>query len=807
MAMKLKSFIVQLLILPALLTGLAGCWQQDPEIPSERSTVLTVGLPGMDKTTIGESQEGARKVYWADGDCLCLNGVASAPLSGVGEAQTSADFSFTGDFALPYSLLYPASIWKDAASVTLPSSQTNAAGVVTPMAASLTQQGEGVQLAHLCTVLRLAVKGSGQLASVTFKGNAGEQVCGDFIIDYQSAALTPSSSADADKAFTVTVGKALSADDPIDVFLCIPAGNYASGFTVTLTGADSKTMDVKRSTAIECVAGHILLPSAVTYAPSSEASAFELELPGMDMDVLIMDSYNVQGRVIDTAGNPVEGVVVTDGEKCVKTLFNGSFYMNSSLEATDFIYISTPAGYLPEVEGGIPKFYKRISSLSKSGGVLQCGDFVLTPVANPDNCTLFFTADPQPRDKKWSMDNIAYRSLACCEDLYRELRETAATVTGRQVYGICLGDIVHEDMNLFSNYAAGLATLGYPTFNVIGNHDNDPDAADDAGGAAPYESWFGPRNYSFNIGKMHFVVLDDLAMYRSGGSLTSYTNGLDDVAWNFLDADLATVSKNTVLMVCAHGAMFRKHPDGEVSARDATLHGDDYGTLIRSFKQIHAWAGHSHSTFNYIYPSSHRYRNLEVHTLARSTGELWTNEYLSSGTPRGFTIVEIRDGLIKSWRFHPTKYQTGAFHGPTQPSFKYRDWTYDSNGVAKLAGGKTLDESYQMHVYPPGSYGDEYLYVNVFLWDAKWDTPVFISGGSPKTMEHVTSEDRYDLAENEMASFYKANASILKNYSGYPATPDNYPHTLFRVSAPASGSGTVMVTDRFGNEYRQAVSW
>ena len=766
-------------------------------------------MPGESKTSVGASQDGKRKVYWVDGDCICLNGVVSDPLSGLAAEQTSASFRVPGTFALPYDVLYPASIYKDASTVTLPAQTWWSSTVAAPMACRKTDADGEAALAHLCTILRLAVTGSGELASVTFSGNAEEQVCGDFGIDYQECTLSPASSDEADKELTMTVGLALSADTPLEIFLCLPAQNYASGFTVTLTGSDGRSMKLVRSSAFTCVAGRILVPATVAYDPAVEQASFGLELDGLDMDVLVMDNYNVTGRVVDNSGTPIEGVVVTDGKKCVKTLFDGSFYIDSELMASDFIYISTPAGYLPQVQDGIPVFYKRISSLSTSGGVLQCGDFVLTPVANPDNCTIFFTADPQPRSQKWSMDNIAYRSLVCCNDLYRELKETAAAITGRQVYGICLGDIVHEDMSLFSNYASGLKTLGYPTFNVMGNHDNDPSAYDDAGGAEPFESYFGPRNYSFNIGKMHFVVLDDIAMHRENGELKSYENGLDDIAWNWLKADLATVPKTTTLMVCAHAPMFRKSPDGEVSGRDATLHGEEYGTLIRSFNKVHAWAGHTHSTFNYIYPASHRYRNLEVHTLSRSTGELWTNEYLSAGTPRGFTIVEVRNGVISSWRFHPTKYQTDSFHGSTAPSFKYRDWNY-SSGVAKMKnGGKTLDESYQMHIYPPGSYaaGDGYLYVNIFLWDSKWDTPLFVSGGSTKSMEMVTSEDRYDLGEIEMSSFYKANASILKNYSGYPAVTTNYPHTLFRVAAPASGSGTVKVTDRFDNEYSQSVSW
>ena len=317
---------------------------------------------------------------------------------------------------------------------------------------------------------------------------------------------------------------------------------------------------------------------------------------------------------------------------------------------------------------------------------------------------------------------------------------------------------------------------------------------------------------------MHFVMLDNLIQGGVNGNKTldQYDQGLTDTIWEWLQNDMAMVPTTTKIMVCAHSPMFRQQSGSErTNTANHGGHTDPsgeygYGDLFDKYGEVHAWAGHTHATFNYIYSSTHRHKNIQVHTLARSTGELWTNEYLSGGTPRGFTIVEIRNGVIESWRFHPTKYQTGAFHGATKPTFKYRDWDYDSNGVAVMkSNGKTLDESYQMHVYPPGSYkGEEgYLYVNVFLWDSKWETPEFTSGGSSKEMTLVTAEDRYDCGEIEMSSFYKANASVLKNYSGYPAITTNYPNTLFRVPASASGSGTVSVVDRFGNEYRQSITW
>ena len=205
------------------------------------------------------------------------------------------------------------------------------------------------------------------------------------------------------------------------------------------------------------------------------------------------------------------------------------------------------------------------------------------------------------------------------------------------------------------------------------------------------------------------------------------------------------------------------------------------------------------------------YGGLEVHTLARSTGELWTNEYLSSGTPRGYTIAEIVDGEFASWRFHPVKYQRGKYVGTGTPPYDLRDWDYDASGVARMkAGGGVLDESYQMHVYAPvGTYGDSKVYANIFLWDSEWGTPEFTpDGGTPVPMTRVESSSRYDFADTAFKTFYKTCSERLSADSGYKATTTANPNTLFSTPCSAlSGAGTVRVTDRFGNVYSGRISW
>ena len=531
-------------------------------------------------------------------------------------------------------------------------------------------------------------------------------------------------------------------------------------------------------------------------------------------------NYNIKGRVVDNAGNPLSGVVVSDGTQCVLTESNGYFYMNSDISKVTFVHVSTPTGYLPKMQSGAPVHYKRISSITPSGGVYNFGKFTFNPIpsSKANKLTIFFTADPQPRNKTSTWDKFAYYSTRCCEALYRDIKETANAMSDRQVIGICLGDLAHEDMTLMGTYADAIKQFGFPTFNIIGNHDNDYSKTTDDGCAWKFEELFGPRNFSFNYGGVHVVMLDNLIMDANG--LKTYSQGLTDEIWTWLQADMAYIPKNTKVMVCAHSPMFKLENGNERS--NTANHGPDYGALFDQYSEVHAWAGHTHTTFNYNYPTNHRHKKVQVHTLARSTGDLWTNEYLADGTPRGFTIVDIENGQIK-WRFHPTKYLHSNFHGTQgQPSYTYRDWNYVDDGQSHLKAvmkgtGNDLDESYQMHVYAPGAYGsgNKYVFANIFLWDDKWSTPTFTrTGGSPVAMEHIqafnnstATEFSHDAADTEIKLFYSDPGRYPQldnsNYGQHLGL-----HTIFRVQdTRAHDSGIVSVTDRFGNTYTRSISW
>lgn len=66
----------------------------------------------------------------------------------------------------------------------------------------------------------------------------------------------------------------------------------------------------------------------------------------------------VTGTVKDTQGNPIAGVVVTDGKHVTATDRQGIYMLDTDPFRQPMVYISTPADYvLPEKEGVADGFY------------------------------------------------------------------------------------------------------------------------------------------------------------------------------------------------------------------------------------------------------------------------------------------------------------------------------------------------------------------------------------------------------------------------------------------------------------------
>ena len=686
----MKRILSLLAVVLAMLV--VGCYNDattDSTIGGEGVTSLTLTTPAT-RTSLGEKSGDTYPLYWSEGDKISVNGVASSEAEINATNPSKAQFSFNAVLHYPLNILYPSG-----SSVVFPAEQHYAEGTFAngsaPMCGYAASKSDVLTLKHLSGVLRFPVKASreGLTLQQIVVTSSSATLAGEFAVN--CAEGTISLSKNGANAITYIANITLSTSAEQLFYIAVPAVEVGDCTIEFIDSAGDKMLASWNGNSI--TAGVVREFKTIIYTPNTTCTlaGFEVE----DDEILVPASY---GYVRDTNGNPLKGVVVSDGLNCVQSDDSGYYFLPTKFGSARHIFASIPSGYkAPKSEEGMPLFYHKITTKEIVDKVCNV-DFVFEPIAGDANrFTMFVGADPQPRAKSTSYDRFAFHSLDICEDFYLDLKESREKITDREVYGLMLGDIVHENMSLYPYYTAGISATGIHMFNVIGNHDHDYTATTERDGARVFEQYFGPSYYSANLGKIHLVVLDNLIMKVVDGKVAKngYSYGLTEEEWTWLQNDLKFVDKNTTIMVAAHSPMFKTKTLGDYATSANTKHGADYGALFAKYKKVHAWAGHTHVTFNYNYPADSEFKNIEVHTVARSTGELWTNEYCSSGTPRGYTVVEV-DGDNVSWSFKPTIYQAEYIAGNYSyttgaPEYIYRDWNF-VDGIAKMKdSGKTLE--------------------------------------------------------------------------------------------------------------------
>lgn len=86
----------------------------------------------------------------------------------------------------------------------------------------------------------------------------------------------------------------------------------------------------------------------------------------------------------------------------------------------------------------------------------------------------------------------------------------------------------------FPQYIEAMKGADFPIFHAIGNHDYCHKVADDTADAQ-YKAALGPTYYSFNLGRIHYIVLDDM-VYKGSNA---YSTRIDDRQMEWLRKDLA----------------------------------------------------------------------------------------------------------------------------------------------------------------------------------------------------------------------------------------------------------------------------
>ena len=476
----------------------------------------------------------------------------------------------------------------------------------------------------------------------------------------------------------------------------------------------------------------------------------------------LKDGSNIFGRVSDNKGMPIEGVVVSDGTQSVKTDVNGEYFMKSNLANTRFVMISVPADYEIPLRENRPQFFRRIPRYTQAARA----DFVLTERRNKsDNFVLAMVGDPQTRGLKTD------KAVECFRDIILKDLKDLASDTAEDIYAICLGDLVYNYMTSYDHYMDVLANSPVPMVSVIGNHDVDQLNLFETKFGTPYfESYLAPQNYSFNIGKMHFVVVNDI-LYNRQNTKQRYRTGLEDFTLRWLESDLAHIDKGTTIVLCSHAPLMKNRNNfGEKS-----VNYNKYAALLAKYDNVYAWAGHTHQNYEYDYekaPSKYEsLKNVRSIIAGRCIGQIRLNRELNTcGTPNGYMVAEVKGGKM--------------------------EWYYKTVGH---------DRSYQMRTYSPTYTNSEYVKVNIWNYSADtWSTIEWWENGQKVAdMEWANGEADPDYLKIYAQHQQQKLGKTERNYSKPAKTP-----YLFRVK-PSEGvrEGEIRVTDGFGKTYTEKVAW
>ena len=255
-----------IIILSAAVVLTAGCMKNEPvQTPENGTSGFSIEAVSPDnlmtRTTLVDNGE-TYSVNWLSTDKISVNGQESSALTVDQENAKKAVFTFENEVSAPYSSVYPASAFKaeslseGTATVTIPAEQAYADGDFDPAAAIMVGYSETagkIAFEHAVAYMQIKVTTTDNSAvkSVSIKGNAGETMSGDFTVTFADATLVNDDKADNSVAAVCEEGFASGKD----VIIAIPAREYASGVSVTLTDVSGHSKLLKSTKSFNAAAG------------------------------------------------------------------------------------------------------------------------------------------------------------------------------------------------------------------------------------------------------------------------------------------------------------------------------------------------------------------------------------------------------------------------------------------------------------------------------------------------------------------------------------------------------------------------
>jgi hypothetical protein len=338
---------------------------------------------------------------------------------------------------------------------------------------------------------------------------------------------------------------------------------------------------------------------------------------------------------VRAGGKGLANVVVSDGVSAVATDSDGAFMLTAD-SANRFVFLSLPSGYdVPVSSFGTAALFREIPGRTAGDVTMQ---WDLTPSASTDERHGFlFLADPQMLD---AADVGSFDA-----ETIPDVIETRTRLGSLPLFGVSCGDIMFEHLEFYPGYEQAVQRTGIPFFQVAGNHDVNNTAQTDETSVETFTGRFGPANYSFNRGEIHYVVLDDVLWIGNG-----YIGYISQAQLDWLKADLSFVEKGKTVVVFMHIPPYcTQHVREGKSRPERNLVVVNRNALYRVLEpyRTHVVVGHMHESEHLTDGGAH------VHVCGAVCGAWWTGPVCGDGTPKGYGIYEINGSDVR-WRYKST---------------------------------------------------------------------------------------------------------------------------------------------------------
>lgn len=493
---------------------------------------------------------------------------------------------------------------------------------------------------------------------------------------------------------------------------------------------------------------------------------------------------NLYGTITDQNGQGIRGIPVSDGFSIVLTDKNGVYQMKSDKRST-MVYYSLPAEYeiATDEQNHLPAFYAYIDN---NGGTDK-RDFKLKKRAVvPDAFAFGAVGDIHIMDAK-SADTFKSEAVSGMREyLDRNFR-------GLPVFAISLGDIINNCKDDYwgkAKDALGSARLSdgsyLPFYTIIGNHDHNGRLGNlalqgtqdfDLLTTGDYTRAFGPTCYSFNMGKFHFIMLDNyIGMNPPSSTGTALCgggeSGLSEDVYNWMVKDLELVENKTVktVVLCQHCQMrgFTSSP-----------HYKDILDQLSKFYDAHIFSGHAHICESYKYTATRTVSGDPIRERIHGVpmGNFWKSDYTPDGSPASFYVYKAQGNRLVSWEFqgYRNEGEQMRLYDSTAEYDKSTDWSrqyrWDTNTQWKSGN---------------------YLLAHIFHGDEDWDVQFICDGKSTKMT--FANARTYDYCVN----CYLANTvKLSQTYKYYWDRSENFWYVKLDKPISSMSGWKVVATARF----------